>query len=478
MPHLQGVSREAVIPFPPSLDEYIAADNPVRFIDAFVDQLDLLVLGFQRVVAAVEGRPAYHPADLLKLYLYGYLNRVRCSRCLERETRRNPEVMWLLKKLTPDHKTIADFRKDHGDALREVCRAFVQFCQALELFGGELVAIDGSKFLAVNSRRRNFSEKKLKRVLKDLDEKIAAYLSDLDQTEQQDAEHPACTPEDLRARVEQLQERRAGYQALQQQLEQSGESQLSLTDPDSRSMLLAGQRTAVSYNVQIAVDSRHKLIVEHEVTNNVTDQDLLSPMAVRAKATLEVEHLDAVADQGYYDGQEVKRCLAAGITPYIAKPHTSVNQHRGLYTRDDFRYDAARDVYRCPQGAELEFRFDTIEAGRHIRYYKTSACHTCSARALCTNNKDGRRITRWVDEHLLEAMARRVADNPALMKLRKQLAEHPSGTLKRGMNQGYFLLKRLVKVRGEMALSVLAYNLKRVMTILGVAKMIAAVTQA
>lgn len=474
MPHLQGVSRETVILFPPSLDEYIAPENPVRFIDAFVDQLDLQALGFQRVVAAIEGRPAYHPADLLKLYIYGYLNRVRSSRWLERETQRNVEVMWLLKKLTPDHKTVADFRKDHPRALQRVCREFTQLCKELELFGGELVAIDGSKFLAVNSRQRNFSPAKLKRLLQDIDQKIAIYLSELDQYDQQEPHLQASTTEALRLKLDHLQVRRIRYQALQATLSQSGASQISLTDPDSRSML-AGRRTEVGYNVQMAVDARHKLIVDHEVTNEVTDQDLLSPMACRAKETLEVEQLAVVADQGYYDGQEVKACLDAGITPYIAKPHTSVNQQRGLYTKDDFIYDAARDVYRCPQGAELAFRFDTVELERHIRYYATPACRSCQARALCTSNKGGRRITRWVDEHLLEEMAQRVEAQPEIMKQRKEIVEHPFGTIKRAMNQGYFLLRRLVKVGGEMSLTVLAYNIRRVITILGVQRMIAAV---
>lgn len=476
MPHLQGVSREAVVFLPSLLDEYIAADNPVRFIDAFVDQLDLQALDFQRVVAAVEGRPAYHPADLLKLYVYGYLNRVRSSRGLERETKRNLEVIWLLKKLTPDHKTIADFRKVHGEALRQVCRAFVQVCKALALFGGELVAIDGSKFLAVNSRQRNFSDTKLKRVLKELDEKIAAYREQLDQVDHAEEQPPEPHCADLQAKLDQLRERRVGYQAVQQTLAESGERQLSLTDPDSRSMPITGQRTVVGYNVQIAVDSKHKLIVEHAVTNDVTDQAQLSPMAMQTKDILGVGQLDVLTDSGYYDGQEVKQCLEAGITPYIAKPHTSVNQQRGLYTKADFVYDTQCDVYRCPQGAELEFRFDTIEAGRHIRYYKTVACQTCTARAQCTTNQDGRRITRWVDEHPLEAMARRVAQHPEIMKLRKQLAEHPFGTLKRGWQQGYFLLKRLVKVKGEVALSILAYNLRRVLNLLGTATLIAAVT--
>ncbi len=383
--------------------------------------------------------------------------------------------MWLLKKLTPDHKTIADFRKIHAVALQQVCQEFIELCKTLELFGGELVAIDGSKFRAVNNRRCNYSPAKLKRLLKDLGEKIARYLSALDPQDEQEDEVRSPRAEELRDKIEQLQTRRAAYQALQLRLEQSGESQLSLTDPDSRAML-AGQRTEVGYNVQMAVDSKHKLIVDHEVTNEVTDQDLLSLMACRAKAVLEVDRLAVVADQGYYDGQEVKRCLAAGITPYLAKPQTSANQKHGLYTKEDFRYEAARDVYRCPQGAELEFRFDTLEDGRPIRYYLTPACRSCQAKALCTRSQEGRRIKRWVDEHLLEEMAERVAANRTVMKLRQQLVEHPFGTLKRGMNQGYFLLRRLVKVSGERALSVLAYNLKRVMTILGVEKMIAAVT--
>jgi transposase len=475
MPHLQGVSRDTTLLFPPALDDYIAADNPVRFIDAFVDQLDLHALGFQGVVAAVEGRPAYSPMDLLKLYIYGYLNRVRSSRSLEREAHRNVEVIWLLKKLTPDHKTIADFRKIHATALQPVCREFGELCKALELFGGEWVAIDGSKFLAVNSRAHNFSQEKLKQALQAIEAKLQRYLAELAAP---DASAPEVTPtsaEALQEKIAQLQTRQVHYQQLQQQLARSGETQLSLIDPDSRSMP-ARQGTVVAYNVQTAVDSKHKLIVAHDVTNAVTDQNQLAGMACRAKAVLGVETLAAIADQGYFDGAEVKRCLEAGITPYVAKPHTSVNELRGLYTKADFTYDASRDVYRCPQGAELPFRFETIEAGRLTRYYRTAACHRCPAQALCTRSKDGRRIKRWTDEHLLEAMAERVAANPSLMKLRKTLAEHPFGTLKRGMNQGYFLLRRLVKVRGEMALSVLAYNLKRVITILGVAKLIAAVT--
>jgi macrodomain Ter protein organizer (MatP/YcbG family) len=338
-----------------------------------------------------------------------------------------------------------------------------------------LVAIDGSKFLAVNNRSRNFSREKLKRVLKDIDEKIQRYLAELDQQDESLPPATSAPTEALKVKLDHLRKRQAHFQSLEHQLEQSGEPQLSLTDPDSRAML-SHQRIEVGYNVQIAVDSKHKLVVAHEVTKEVTDQNLLATMASRAKEVLAVDHLAVVTDSGYYAGAEVKQCLAAGVTPYIAKPRTSVNQHRGLYTKDDFRYDARQDSYRCPQGAELEFRFETVEDGRPTRYYLSSACKTCEARTLCTRNKAGRRIKRWRDEHLLEEMAQRVTANPAIMKLRQALAEHPFGTLKRGMNQGYFLLRRLVKVRGEMSLSLLAYNLKRVITILGVEKLIAAVT--
>jgi transposase len=475
MPHLQGIEREQTLQFPPRLDDYISAENPVRFLDVFVDQLDLQAMGFRRVEAAVEGRPAYHPGDLLKLYLYGYLNRVRSSRCLERESQRNVEVMWLLKGLTPDHKTIADFRKDHPKALRQVFQEFIELCKALELFGGEIVAIDGSKFLAVNSSQRNYSERKLEKALKEIDEKLQRYLQQLDT---HDATPPlplALTPEQLQAKIEALKERQTKYEQLQTQLVESGETQLSLTDPDSRSMPM-GQGTDVAYNVQIAVDAKHKLIVTAELTNQVTDQAQLSPMATQAKATLEVEELTVLADRGYYDGEEVKQCLESGITPNIAKPITSVNQNRGRFTKQDFRYDPEHDVYHCPGGAQLEFRFDTVELGRHIRYYKTPACRDCPLKEQCTQNVEGRRITRWVDEYLLEQMAERLKAHPDYRVQRSSLVEHPFGTLKRGMNQGYFLLKGLEKVKAEFSLSALAYNLKRVFNILGVEKLIAAVT--
>src|SRR3990170_63825 len=476
MPHLQGVSRDAVLLFPPTLDEYIVADNPVRFIDAFIDSLDLEALGFERVVAATEGRPAYEPGDLLKLYLYGYLNRIRSSRLLEREAGRNLELMWLLKRLTPDHKTIADFRRDNRQAVRQVCRQFTLFCRQLDLFGGELVAIDGSKFKAHNAKGRNFTQKKLKRQLKDLDKKIDDYLQDLDQADQQEKNTPDQPSADqLREKIEQMKRRQAELRRTQAHLEDSGQSQISLTDPDSRSMPVGGgEATVVAYNVQLSVDAKHKLIVDHEVTNEVTDLGLLSTMAKRAKQALGVDELDAITDMGYYAGQQVKECLEAGITPYIPKANTSANRKRGLFTKQDFTFDADHDRYLCPAGQALTYRFTAVEQDREIRYYATHACRDCPLRLQCTRNKRGRRITRWVDEELLEAMEARVQAEPEKVSLRKQLVEHPFGTIKQSMNQGYFLLRGLEKVRAEMALTVMAYNLKRVTKILGVPRMIQA----
>ena len=473
MGYIVGQDRTQSTLFPQALEEYISAENPVRFIDAFVGELDLAALGFTRAVARETGRPGYDPGDLLRLYIYGYLTRVRSSRLLERETQRNVEVMWLLGKLTPDFKTIADFRKDNLQALKAVCREFTLLCKKLELFGGELIGIDGSKFRAVNNRKRNFNPQKLERAIREIDSKIEGYLKELDQADKEEPQIKPLTAEGLKAKINQLQDRRQKYQGLAQELQQRGETQISLTDPDSRSMPV-GQTTEVCYNVQTVVDAKHKLIVAHEVTNAVTDQGHLAEMALRAKATLGVEQLEVVADMGYFDGEEVKKCLEAGITPYIAKPTTSANKKRGLYTKEEFTYDQAKDVYRCPQGAELTYRFDTVELGRHIKYYATSSCRGCPAKSQCTTNKGGRRITRWIEEDLLEEMAQRVKDNPQMMKRRQQLCEHPFGTMKRAMNSGYFVMRRLQKVRAEMSLTVLAYNMKRVLNLLGVPQIVAA----
>lgn len=478
MPFIPGSDRSSVLLFPEALDDYITAENPVRFIDAFVSSLDLAQLRFIRSQPAHTGRPAYDPADLLRLYIYGYLNRIRSSRSLEREAGRNLELMWLLRKLIPDHKTIADFRKDNTEAIRQVCGEFTLLCKRLDLFGGELVAVDGSKFRANNSRKRNYNQKRLDHLVKMVDEKIQSYLAEMDEQDRTAPEEKRPSASELQGKIDQLKGRKLYYEGLKEKLEQSGEKQISTVDPDSR-MMLDKASTEVCYNVQTAVDAKHKLIVEHEVTNEVTDKNQLHSISMRAKGMLGVERLEVVADMGYFDGDQVKKCLGEGVTPYVAKPYTSANQKHGLYTKDEFRYDGKKDCYICPQGEELTYRFDTVELGRHIRYYATPACRGCPVREKCRRAKgrgSGRRITRWVDEHLLEEMAERVKGNPEKMKKRKEVVEHPYGTMKRGMNQGYFLLRGLKKVAAEMSLTVLGYNIKRVVNILGVGKLMEAVT--
>ena len=474
MSFIKGTSRSDVLLLPEAIDDYITDDNPVRFIDAFVEGLDLEELGFSRTTPAHTGRPAYDPVDLLKLYIYGYINRTRSSRLLEKESHRNLELIWLMRKLKPDFKTISDFRKDNAEAIKKVCREFTMLCKRLELFGGEFVAIDGSKFKAQNSKSRNFGDKKLDKAIKEIDKKIQSYLDELDEADEQEADVKTPTASQLKEKIDQLRKRRGKHQQTREQLKQSGQSQISLTDADSRAMKVS-QGADVCYNVQTVVDSLHKLIVEHEVTNEPTDHAQLSKMALLAKQTLGVEELEAVADRGYYDGAEVKKCEQAGITVYVAKQQTSANRKRGLFTKEDFRYDSQKDCYVCPAGKELAYRHDSVELGRHIRYYSTNECRSCQIKPQCTRNKKVRRISRWVDEAILEHMSQRVRASPEKMKKRKELVEHPFGTMKRGMNSGYFLMRGIKKVGAEMSLTVLGYNIKRVINILGVRKMIEAV---
>jgi len=473
MGFVQGVHRNQVVMFPESLDEYIADDNPVRFIDAFVDSLDLQALGFERAVPEERGRPPYHPGDLLKLYVYGYLNRVRSSRRLEREAQRNVEVMWLLGKLAPDYKTIADFRRDNGMPILAVFREFTVLCRRLELFGGQLVAIDGSKFKAVNSRDRNFTKRKLERLNQRAEEKIKGYLDELDKADKEEQDNEKPRAEELQQKIEWLRGRKEVYAELRERMDQSGESQVSLTDPDARSMVLGSNRgTEVAYNVQISVDAKHKLILDHEVTNECNDKNQLSSMANRAKEALEVQSLDVVADQGYYGREEIKSCIDGGVVPYLQNPATSEN--RGVYGREEFRYDGKNDCYWCPAGKALRFSYQTTHRGQEVRDYIAQECDPCGLKPQCTRRKGGRQIRRWVDEELLEEMTRRVQAEPDKLKRRKSIVEHPFGTIKHSMGHGYFLTRRLSGVRTETSLTMLAYNMKRVMRLKGVQQLIAA----
>ena len=470
MGYKAGVDREQQILFPETLDEYVSPDNPVRFIDAFVAKLDMAELGFERAVPAREGAPGYDPRDLLKLFIYGYLNKTRSSRRLERETHRNLEVIWLVRRLRPDHKAIAEFRRKHPKALMQVSKEFVLLCKKLDLFSAQLVFIDGSKFRAVNSKDRNFTVPKLQILLGRIDANIEQYLAEVEAQDAEEKEQPGATDPQLQEKLKAFQERKTEYEGYLKHLHESGESQLSLTDPESRLMKLHGDKK-VCFNAQIAVDAKHHLIVADDVTNEVNDEWQLAPMALAAKEALEVETLDAAADAGYHVGTQVVECEANEITPWVPKPKTSSkNEKKGLYTKEAFTYSAEQDTYQCPAGQVLGFTTQTEqEDGRILRYYNNySACAACPLRARCTESKQGRRIMRTPEEPRLEAMAQRMEEKPGLMLQRKSVVEHPYGTMKWWWDGGYFLMKGLTKVRGEFSLMTLAYNLRRVMNLLGV----------
>jgi transposase len=472
---IEGVDRDQSTLFPACLEDWIGEDNPVRVIDVFVDELDLGGLGFERVEPRETGRPGYHPSVLLKLYIYGYLNRVQSSRRLEQEAGRNVEVMWLCERLLPDHKTIADFRKDSGAEIRRVCREFVLLCRRLDLFADAFVAIDGSKFKAVNNRDRNFTAAKMKRRMAQIEESVERYLRQLDSADRQEPSLARTTKMDhLQDKIAILKREMERLEKLEVQRLEAPDQQISLTDPDARSMATSGRGSGiVGYNVQASVDTNHHLIVAHEVTNEGTDRAQLSPMAQETKAVLDVEKLDAVADRGYYKGEEILACQQAGITVTLPKPQTSGSKADGRFGKQDFRYLAEEDVYLCPAGERLIWRFTTEEKGQVLHCYWSSACENCAIKKLCTTGKE-RRIKRWEHEHVLEAVQRRLDEHPEMMRRRRETVEHPFGTIKAWMGATHFLMKSLKNVRTEMALHVLAYNLKRVMNIMGIAPLIAA----
>lgn len=469
MGHVQGQSRHQTTLFPETLDEFIPADHPVRVIDAFVESLDLAALGFSKVQPAATGRPPYHPADLLKLYIYGYLNQVRSSRRLEKESRRNIEVLWLLKRLSPDFKTIADFRKAHAQAIINTCRWFTEFCREQGLFGAELVAIDGSKFRAVASHKAAYSPQRLQRELERLDARVAAYLAELDSADAQAPEPSSPPPADTAAALQALERRRAELKALAAQMQANGEKQRVRTEPEARMMRQPGGGHAVGYNVQTAVDAKHKLIVAHELTTEGNDHRQLYPMAHAARAALGVEALTVVADVGYQNGEQAARCEAEGITAVVPSQRP-VNPRGSGFDKSRFLYEPAHDRYRCPAGQWLyPYRTD---AQKKVRYYRSSACPGCALRAQCTRSR-WRSIARHFYAGQVEAMHRRAMAHPELMRQRACLSEHPFGTLKRMLDNGRFLLRGVTKARGEMALAVLGYNLKRTIQLLGVPELCA-----
>lgn len=472
---IEGSDRSQSTLLPECLDDWVEESNPVRVVDAFVDALSLARLGFKDVEPAVTGRPGYHPTALLKLYIYGYLNRVQSSRRLEREAQRNLEVIWLLRRLTPDDKTIADFRRDNGAAIKKVCAKFIELCRQMGLLTKASVAIDGSKFKAVNTRDKNFTRGKVERRRQQLEESVARYLAQLDTAGlQEPSEALAAKTAHLKEKLGKLASEMQKLEAYEKAMLAAPDQQISLTDPDSRSMATSGRGSGVvGYNVQTVVDTEHHLIIAHEVTNSGTDRAQLANMGKQAKAVLGVDKLEAVADRGYYTGEELKACEDAGIAVTLPKPNTTGMEAKGRFGKHDFAYLAEQDVYRCPAGEPLAYWLTTVDGERTIRRYTTKACGNCQLKPRCTTAKN-RVISRWEHEHVMEAAQKRLDADPQAMRRRRETVEHPFGTLKMRMGATHFLMKRLKNVATEMALHVLAYNLTRVMNIIGVKPLIAA----
>jgi transposase len=475
MTHIAGFERDQLLLLPEAVDDYVGSDNRVRFIDAFVDGLDLAAAGFARVEAKTTGRPGYAPDDLLKLYIYGYLNRVRSSRRLEAECHRNIEVIWLLRTLKPDFKTIADFRRDNRAAFRAVFRQFVLLCRRLDLYGRELLAVDGTRIKAVNNKDRNFTRSSLRTFIRAADERLEDYLKRLDEGDVDDgATSGGARTKDLAEKIGALREKRGRYSAMLAQLERTGEDQISLTDPDSRAMA-AHTKVGVGYNIQIAVDAKHKLIVEQAVTNQVVDMGLLKETAEPAREILGVETIDVVADRGYFKSEDIEACEKAGLTPYVPRPQRGASVRRGFFRKDEFRYDAERDAYVCPAGQLLTpVRHGRLRDLKKIDYGNPKACRDCPLRPRCTN--DVRSVSRLENEDALDRMAERLKARPEILDRRREVVEHPFGSIKQWMYQGAFLMRGLANVRAEFSLTALAHNLRRALNICGVEAMMAAVT--
>ena len=474
---MEGVARDQGGLFPAHLEDFVDEDNPVRAVDAFVEMLDLRALGFVAVDPSATGRPAYHPAVLLKLYVYGYLNAIPSSRRLEREAGRNVELMWLTGRLAPDHKTIADFRKNHGAAIQRACAQFVGLCRELGLFRTALVAIDGSKFKAVNSRDNNFTVNKVARRIEQAEIHILRYLTALERADRQGGEIAEARAPRLKEKIERLRKRIEDLKAMGARLEKTPGAQVSLTDPDARAMSSHGKGTdVVGYNVQLAVDADHHLILAHEVTNIGSDRAQLVPMGTLAREASGEASITVLADRGYYSGDQIVACEGKGVDPIIPKTETSGGALRGRFTIQDFVYDRQNDRYTCPAGHLLTQAEISSRRGPdpdYVRYRNRDACGGCALKSRCTQ-EPVQQIRRWKHEDVLDTVQRRLEHMPKAMTVRRRTAEHPFGTIKAWMGSTHFLTRTLPKVKTEMSLQVLAYNLKRMMKVIGIGPLIRA----
>jgi len=475
MGYIKGEERNQTILFPESIDDYISDDNSARVIDEYVKQLDMEELGFKKAVCSSTGRPPYDPKDMLKLYLYGYLNRIRSSRRLEHEAARNIEVIWLLKKLKPDFKTIADFRKDNKRALKAGFRNFTKLCNGWGLFGKELVAIDGSKFRACNSKKNNYNAKKLERHIKYIDEKIDAYLQEMEAEDQAESFDRKPSAEEINKRLQELRDRKKKCEDFQEQLVETGDNEVSTTDPDARQMSNNNNGLDLSYNVQTTVDAKHKLVADFKVTCNPNDLGELDNMALRAKRLFGGQAFEVLADKGYYAAEDLKKCVANHITPYVSKQSRGNRTGDKEYLLERFTYDAERNLYICPAGKELVYIRERKKNDKVIgyEYSNRTACRACKDRERCTTSDRGRLICRHIDQDFLDEIDLQTKLNKDKYKQRQMIIEHVFGTIKRTWGAYYFLTKKKFSVQGELSLSFLAYNLRRVINILGVKEMLA-----
>jgi transposase len=473
--HIKGQSRTQTTLFPEAIDDFVTEDNPIRVIDLFVDQLDLLDLGFEAVNTKLTGRSGYHPATMLKLYIYGYLNRIQSSRRLEKESHRNVELMWLLERLRPDFKTIANFRKDNGKGIKNVCRKFVELCRQLNMFDDSAFAIDGSKFKAVNNKSKNYTPSKVQFHIDRVEKSIEKYLSQMD-TKDKDEKDTDTTVST--SKLAWLEARLVELKALEKEVNEHPDKQVSQTDPDARLMHTHHMERRVCYNVQSAVDTKHHLIVEHDVTMTV-DRGQLTLVAAQVQKTLGRKNITIIADKGYFSRNDIKATQDLGMTANVPQSDTSGAAKKGVFNKSLFKYDKNKDIYICPAGEELPHRRNVTERDLELKVYVNHvACSGCTIRAKCTTSlKEPRKMKRWVHEEVIDAMQLRLGDNPEIPVLRKQTVEHPFGTIKMWMGAQHFLMKRKKNVSIEMSLHVLAYNLKRMMTIMGTTGLMEAIRQ-
>ena len=471
--HILGQSRTQTTLLPEVLDDFVNEDNPVRVVDVFVDGLDLQTLGFERVIATGKGRPGYHPAVMLKLYIYGYLNRIQSSRRLEKESHRNVELMWLLTRLMPYFKTIADFRKDNGKDIKAVCRQFVQMCRQMNMFADSLFAIDGSKFKAVNSKDNNYLPSNVKYRINKIEKSIEEYLSNMDTQDKTDKSDNKATP----SKLEWLQKRLAELRVIEEEVNAHPDKQVSKNDPDARLLLTRHLNRQVCYNVQTAVDTKHHLIISHDI-DKAADRGQLTSVAKQVQQAMNKKDITVLADKGYFSRLDIKASRDLGITANVPQTDTSGSARKGIFNKSLFRYDKDKDVYICPAEETLQNRFRATEKGvEQDIYFNNIACSHCEIRAKCTQSKkDPRRMRRWIHEPIIDAMQKRLDDNRDIPVLRKQTVEHPFGTIKMWMGAQHFLMTRKHNVLTEMSIHVLAYNLKRMMSIMGVTGLISAMT--